>query len=109
MSIPPDHSSSCHQYGATTNCYYPIFIIKIFIEKKYALPYRVLDALVAHFMRFVEDSKVMPVIWHQTLLAFVQRFSQLQGRGPSRKRSWMKFETSGLLTSTIVNYPQCNN
>ncbi|XP_056682582.1 uncharacterized protein [Spinacia oleracea] len=37
------------------------------------------------------------------------RFSQLQGRGPSPKRSWMKFETSGLLTSTIVNYPQCNN
>ncbi|XP_056689642.1 eukaryotic translation initiation factor 2 subunit alpha homolog isoform X2 [Spinacia oleracea] len=40
---------------------------------------------------------------------FMSRFSQLQGRGPSPKRSWMKFETSGLLTSTIVNYPQCNN
>ena len=49
------------------------YIIKIFIDKKYALPYRVLDALVAHFMRFLEDSRVMPVIWHQTLLAFVQR------------------------------------
>ncbi|XP_021835960.1 chlorophyll(ide) b reductase NOL, chloroplastic-like [Spinacia oleracea] len=36
------------------------------------------------------------------------RFSQLQGRGPLPKRSWIKFETSGLLTSTIVNYPQCN-
>ncbi|XP_021853457.1 essential nuclear protein 1 isoform X2 [Spinacia oleracea] len=84
------------------------YIIKIFIDKKYALPYLVLDALVAHFMRFVEDSRVMLVIWHQTLLAFVQRFSKHQRRGPLTKRSWMKFETSGLLTSTIGNYPQCN-
>ncbi|KAF8407719.1 hypothetical protein HHK36_006854 [Tetracentron sinense] len=27
--------------------------------KKYALPYRVLDAVVAHFMRFLEDSRIM--------------------------------------------------
>lgn len=43
------------------------------LDKKYALPYRVLDALVAHFMRFLDDSRIMPVIWHQSLLAFVQR------------------------------------
>ena len=49
------------------------FFIKLLLEKKYALPYRVLDATVAHFMRFLEDSRMMPVIWHQSLLAFVQR------------------------------------
>jgi essential nuclear protein 1 len=38
------------------------------------MPYRVLDALVAHFMRFVDDIRVMPVIWHQSLLTFVQRY-----------------------------------
>lgn len=43
------------------------------MEKKYALPYRVVDAVVAHFMRFLEDARIMPVIWHQSLLAFVQR------------------------------------
>ncbi|KAF7113419.1 hypothetical protein RHSIM_RhsimUnG0127900 [Rhododendron simsii] len=47
---------------------------KLLIEKKYALPYRVLDAMVAHFMKFVEDERIMPVIWHQSLLAFVQRY-----------------------------------
>ena len=49
------------------------FFIKLLLEKKYALPYRVLDATVAHFMRFLEDSKMMPIIWHHSLLAFVQR------------------------------------
>lgn len=49
------------------------YFIKLLIEKKYALPYRVLDAMVAHFVKFYDDSRVMPVIWHQSLLAFVQR------------------------------------
>lgn len=31
------------------------------------------DAVVAHFMRFLDDPRTMPVIWHQSLLAFVQR------------------------------------
>jgi len=52
------------------NCSY---FIKLLLEKKYALPHRVLDATVAHFMRFLEDTRIMPVIWHQSLLAFVQR------------------------------------
>ncbi|KAI3809656.1 hypothetical protein L1987_19253 [Smallanthus sonchifolius] len=52
---------------------YKSYFIKLLVEKKYALPYRVIDAMVAHFMRFCEDSRDMPVIWHQSLLAFMQR------------------------------------
>uniref|UniRef100_A0A803MVU1 Bystin n=1 Tax=Chenopodium quinoa TaxID=63459 RepID=A0A803MVU1_CHEQI len=75
MSIPPAHSSvALLRLAEMDYCGTTSYIIKIFIDKKYALPYRVLDALVAHFMRFLEDSRVMPVIWHQTLLAFVQRY-----------------------------------
>ncbi|KAF3949495.1 hypothetical protein CMV_024638 [Castanea mollissima] len=55
------------------------FFIKLLLEKKYALTYRVLDATVAHFMRFLEDSRMMPVIWHQSLLAFVQRCHGVDG------------------------------
>ncbi|CAI9757147.1 unnamed protein product [Fraxinus pennsylvanica] len=75
VSIPPLHSSvallklaEMEYYGTTS------YFIKLLIEKKYALPYRVLDALVTHFMRFYEDSRIMPVIWHQSLLAFAQRY-----------------------------------
>ncbi|KAM5563812.1 bystin-like [Rosa sericea] len=49
------------------------YFIKLLLEKQYALPNPVIEALVAHFMRSVEEPRVMPVIWHQSLLAFVQR------------------------------------
>ncbi|KAI7969618.1 hypothetical protein EIK77_001145 [Talaromyces pinophilus] len=68
--------------------------IRVFLEKKYALPYKVIDALVFHFLRFramdnAEDSMMidgnrqsaaaamnykLPVLWHQSLLVFAQRY-----------------------------------
>uniref|UniRef100_A0A7N0RCA8 Bystin n=1 Tax=Kalanchoe fedtschenkoi TaxID=63787 RepID=A0A7N0RCA8_KALFE len=75
VSIPPLHSSVAimklaeMEYCGTTS-----YFIKLLFEKKYALPYRVLDASVAHFVRFIDEERVMPVIWHQSLLAFVQRY-----------------------------------
>jgi essential nuclear protein 1 len=71
--------------------------IRTLLEKKYALPYRVIDELVFHFLRFrsvkqpgdgdvsmdgtsgypgkkaAGDPK-LPVLWHQCLLAFAQRY-----------------------------------
>ncbi|KAK2873953.1 hypothetical protein FQN49_001956 [Arthroderma sp. PD_2] len=71
--------------------------IRVFLDKKYALPYKVIDALVFHFLRFratkptddggdanmdgsgtysaaaARDYK-LPVLWHQSLLAFAQRY-----------------------------------
>jgi len=48
--------------------------LRIFLDKKYALPYRVVDALVFHFLRFERDSRELPVLWHQAFLTFVQRY-----------------------------------
>ena len=60
--------------------------IRVFLEKKYALPYKVIDALVFHFLRFrvADDSEdctssgmkgyKLPVLWHQSLLVFAQRY-----------------------------------
>ncbi|XP_050371041.1 bystin [Argentina anserina] len=75
VSIPPLHSSVAvmkladMEYCGTTS-----YFIKLLLEKKYALPFRVIDALVGHFMRFMNETRVMPVIWHQSLLAFVERY-----------------------------------
>jgi hypothetical protein len=52
-----------------TNSYF----LKLLLDKKYALPYRVLDAVLLHFVRFTDDDRDLPVIWHQSLLTFVQR------------------------------------
>ena len=57
--------------------------IRILLGKKYALPYKVVDALVFHFLRFrgskeeealgANESK-LPVLWHQSLLIFAQSY-----------------------------------
>ncbi|VDN94525.1 unnamed protein product [Brugia pahangi] len=48
--------------------------LRILINKKYALPYRVIDALIKHYLRFREEERKLPVLWHQSLLAFVERY-----------------------------------
>ncbi|KAK9092870.1 hypothetical protein Syun_027781 [Stephania yunnanensis] len=49
-------------------------ISHLLLNKKYALPYRVLlDVVVSRFMRFLYDTRAMPIIWHRSLLTFVQR------------------------------------
>ncbi|KAL6043070.1 Bystin [Balamuthia mandrillaris] len=50
--------------------------IRILLDKKYNLPYRVIDSLVRHFMRFFEEERELPVLWHQALLVFVQRYKE---------------------------------
>lgn len=86
--------------GGATNTF-----IRVLLEKKYALPFKVVDALVFHFARFkalktaargrdernpdadeiMHDANPpskpqnqqhirLPVLWHQSLLAFAQRY-----------------------------------
>ena len=85
IAVEQMHSSS--EAGGATN-----FFIRVLLDKKYALPYKVIDSLVFHFLRFRSgvsergtnemdlaegksrrDEK-LPVIWHQGLLAFAQRY-----------------------------------
>ena len=54
--------------------------IRILLDKKHALPYKVVDALVFHFIRLsntykakLGESEKLPVLWHQSLLVFCQR------------------------------------
>ncbi|KAJ1285647.1 hypothetical protein BS78_03G294000 [Paspalum vaginatum] len=75
VSIPFSHPSVAlvelaeMEYCGTTS-----YFIELFLDKKYALPYGALDAVLAHFMRFLDDERIMPVIWHQSLLAYVERY-----------------------------------
>lgn len=75
VSIPAIHSAAAllrlaeMPYSGSTSVF-----IKILLMKKYALPGRVLDALVEHFAAFSTEKRALPVIWHQALLIFVQRY-----------------------------------
>lgn len=46
--------------------------LKTLLDKRHALPCRVVDALVGYFGR--PSCAEMPVMWHQALLIFVQRY-----------------------------------
>ena len=74
-SVPVLHSAAVLmklselEYAGTTS-----FFIRVLLDKKYALPYRVIDALVDNFLRFTNEDRTLPVVWHQSLLCFVQRY-----------------------------------
>lgn len=60
---------------SSANCVF----LRVLIDKKMALPYQAIDALVAHFHRFCSShpsSEALPVLWHQTLLSFVTRYKE---------------------------------
>ncbi|KAL8948763.1 MAG: hypothetical protein Q9222_005074 [Ikaeria aurantiellina] len=85
--IAAEQTSVATESAGATNIF-----IRTLLEKKYALPYKVIDGLVFHFLRFrvasqmdrMDDSSnthivgandfKLPVLWHQCLLAFSQRY-----------------------------------
>lgn len=74
-SIPVLHTSAAMlkiaemEYNGANSIF-----LRLMLDKKYALPFRVLDALVAHFLSFRSDKRELPVLWHQSLLTLAQRY-----------------------------------
>ncbi|MCJ1467035.1 snoRNA-binding rRNA-processing protein [Pseudocyphellaria aurata] len=85
--IAAEQTSVSTESAGATNVF-----IKVLLEKKHALPYKVIDSLVFHFLRFriitpangstpmtkaanlrLKDLR-LPVLWHQCFLAFAQRY-----------------------------------
>ena len=75
VSVPAIHSAAALMkltqmpYSGSTS-----MIIRILLSKKYALPRRVIAALVNHFSSFINEKRELPVVWHQALLVFAQRY-----------------------------------
>ena len=46
------------------------------IQKRYALPFRVIDALVFHFIRMSEDKRQLPSLWQKCFLGFVEFYKK---------------------------------
>ncbi|XP_052866487.1 bystin [Anopheles cruzii] len=73
--IPVLHTSACllkiceMEYSGACSVF-----IRIILDKRYALPYRVVDATVFHFLNFEHDKRELPSLWHKALLTFAQRY-----------------------------------
>ena len=78
--IAAEQASVSTEGGGAINIF-----MTVLLQKKYALPYKVIDNLVFHFLRYRSDvrnpasgpdvkERKLPVLWHQCLLAFAQRY-----------------------------------
>ncbi|KDN51268.1 hypothetical protein RSAG8_00897, partial [Rhizoctonia solani AG-8 WAC10335] len=83
VSVPNLHSAAALLRLASMDYSGPnSLFIRILLDKKYALPYKVVDGLVFHFIRIANTHKgsraegdKLPVLWHQSLLVFCQRYA----------------------------------
>ena len=61
VSLSTHHTrKSFHSYSGATSLF-----MTVLLNKKYSLPYVLLDQLVAHFLSFLEDDRELPVLWQQ--------------------------------------------
>lgn len=75
VSLPMLHAAAAlvHIAGRPYSGVASIFI-RVLLDKKYSLPYRVVDEVVAHFCRATTDTRALPVLWHQALLTLARRY-----------------------------------
>ncbi|KAI0052588.1 Bystin-domain-containing protein [Auriscalpium vulgare] len=84
VKVPLLHSSAALIRLASMDYTGPnSLFIRVLLDKKHALPYKVIDAMVFHFIRLSNTYKnkerskdTLPVLWHQSLLVFVQRYAE---------------------------------
>ncbi|KAK2906496.1 hypothetical protein Q8A67_005481 [Cirrhinus molitorella] len=102
-SIPVLHSSAAMlkiaemEYNGANSIF-----LRLLLDKKYALPFRVLDALVAHFLSFRTDKRTLPVLWHQSLLTLVQRYkSDLTSEQKEALLELLRYQTHPQISAEI--------
>ncbi|KAF8099988.1 hypothetical protein N665_0234s0034 [Sinapis alba] len=92
--------------GAEIFCYDTMLNMELYIihnEQCSTLYNSKLSASISFFLRFHKETKVMPVIWHQTLLAFVQRYKhELRKEDKKSLTSLLEKQNHELITPDIV-------
>merc|ERR1712046_207019 len=75
-SVPPMHAAAVIVRLATMSPWYGTtsILLAALINKKYAMPLKVIETLVAHFSIFGNMEVTLPVVWHRCLLLFAQRY-----------------------------------
>lgn len=87
VSIPVHHAAvALHKLAQLEYSGASSIFIKTLLDKKYSLPTPVLASLVHHFVSFLNDDRTLPVLWHQALLVFLQRYkNEIQRKDDLRR------------------------
>ena len=105
VSIPVHHSAvAIHKLAQMEYSGAASIFIKTLLNKKYSLPAPVIGSLVRHFAGFVNDNSTvkLPVLWHQCLLVFVQRYkNELKSEARELLRQVMRIHSHPKITPEI--------
>ena len=107
VSIPVQHSAvAIHKLATMSGSYNGAtsIFMRTLLDKKYSLPAPVIDSLIAHFVRFMDNDNTeeLPVLWHQALLVFVQRYkNDINISGKEQLRDLMKVHYHPKITVEI--------
>lgn len=104
VSIPVHHSAvAIHKLAQLEYSGASSIFIKTLLNKKYSLPAPVIGSLVRHFASFTNEKDiVLPVLWHQCLLVFVQRYkNEVQDEAREALRLVMKVHSHHKITPEI--------
>lgn len=103
VSIPMLHSAAALMYIVQLPFSMSrMLIVKALIEKNYALPYKVVDSVVESFLRMKSDTRALPLLWHQGLLAFAQRYKkELTMEQKESLKALMKLHTHHAVTDEV--------
>jgi len=107
VSIPVQHSAvAIHKLATMSGTYNGAtsIFMRTLLDKKYSLPAPVIDSLITHFVRFMDNDNTeeLPVLWHQALLVFVQRYkNDINISGKEQLRDLMKVHYHPKITVEI--------
>ena len=74
VSLPVEHAAATMLKLIEMPFGISAIILKTLLDKKYSLPISVIAALIKYFLSFLKEDRQLPVLWHQTLLVFAQRY-----------------------------------
>ncbi|KAJ4784450.1 Bystin [Rhynchospora pubera] len=102
-SIPCGHSSAAlRNLSRIDYCGAVSYFIKLLLEESDGLHCLAFDAVLEHFISFTEKEATMPVIWHQSLLSFVQRYKcEMQRKDKDDIERLMQHQKHYLVTPEI--------
>jgi essential nuclear protein 1 len=90
VSIPVHHAAVAIHKLAQQNTYTGAtsIFLRTLLNKKYSLPKVVVASLIHHFATFTDDpDRELPVLWHQALLVFVERYKTLIQSDPAAREA----------------------
>ena len=105
-SVPPLHSAVAILRLTAMPYSGPIMLVlRVLLNKKYSLPVRVLEAVSAWMQSFASEERravSMPLIWHQVVLVFVQRYgAELSDAAISRVREACRVQQHHAITKEV--------